>query len=60
MRDVLAGLQWIWGKPGYFRRALQRHWLEYFKPSFHPWHHDNRHLIDHWKQSAEAAYQLDR
>jgi uncharacterized protein len=60
MRDVLAGLQWIWGKPGFFRHALQRHWLEYFKPSFHPWQHDNRELIDRWKQSTEADYQLDR
>ncbi len=60
MRDVLAGLQWIWGKPGFFRHALQRHWLEYFKPSFHPWQHDNRDLIDRWKQSTEADYQLDR
>jgi uncharacterized protein len=60
MRDVLAGLQWIWGKPGFFRHALQRHWLEYFKPSFHPWQHDNRDLVERWKQSPEANYQLDR
>ena len=56
LRDVLAGLNWIWGNPGWFRRALQRHWLAYFKPGFHPWQHDNSGLIDAWKQSEEALY----
>jgi predicted metal-dependent hydrolase len=60
IRDVLAGLSWIWGKPGFFRRALQRHWLEYFKPGFHPWQHDNSELIARWKQSDEPLYKLDR
>jgi predicted metal-dependent hydrolase len=58
LRDVLAGLNWIWGRPGYFRRALQRHWLSYFKPSFHPWEHDNRGLLEAWKQSEQAQYRV--
>jgi predicted metal-dependent hydrolase len=58
LRDVLAGLDFIWGRPGYFRRALQRHWLSYFKPRFHPWEHDNRALLEAWKQSEEARYRV--
>lgn len=26
-----------------------RLWLDYFKPSFHPWDHDNRQQIELWK-----------
>ena len=58
LRDVLAGLNLIWGRPGHFRRALARHWLAYFKPSFHPWQHDNRRLLDDWKRSEEALYRV--
>jgi predicted metal-dependent hydrolase len=25
-------------------------WFDYFRPTFHPWDHDNRHLVDLWKQ----------
>ena len=56
LRDVLAGLNWIWGRPGHFRRPLQRHWLAYFRPGFHPWQHDNRALLQAWKRSEEARY----
>ncbi|WP_018152958.1 metal-dependent hydrolase [Leeia oryzae] len=27
-----------------------RLWLDYFRPSFHPWDHDNSHYIELWKQ----------
>jgi len=27
-------------------RRLARPWLEYFKPGFHPWNHDNGELLD--------------
>lgn len=30
---------------GLFRK-LVKPYLDYFKPSFHPWHHDNRHHLD--------------
>jgi predicted metal-dependent hydrolase len=25
-------------------------YLDYYRPSFHPWDHDNRHLIAEWKK----------
>lgn len=33
------------GKPGPLRRILPQ-WLGYYMPGFHPWHRDNRQLID--------------
>jgi len=26
-------------------------YFNYYRPSFHPWDHDNSHLIEHWKQA---------
>jgi hypothetical protein len=27
-----------------------RLYLDYYRPSFHPWNHDNSHLIEEWKK----------
>lgn len=40
------------GKPGVLRKALPQ-WLDFFRPGFHPWWHDNRHFLD----QAEALMQ---
>lgn len=32
------------GREGFLRRSF-RPWLDYFKPGFHPWQHDNRHFL---------------
>lgn len=34
--------QWI--TPGALRKTIPA-WLDYFKPGFHPWDHDNRHFL---------------
>lgn len=33
--------KFLFGKPGLYRRMAWP-WLDYFKPGFHPWDHDNR------------------
>jgi uncharacterized protein len=42
-----------------FRDAKTHHmiwpWLSYFSPNFHPWQHDNRPLIDTWKQEFASS-----
>lgn len=44
------GLQrYCWLRPGLVRRILPA-WLGYFRPRFHPWHRNDRHLI-----AAETA-----
>ncbi len=50
-QDGLTGWRWKWriakyilGKPGALRRLIPG-WLGFFKPGFHPWNQDDRHLI---------------
>lgn len=38
-------LSYNFGKVG-FMRKLARPWADYFRPSFHPWDHDNRHFLE--------------
>lgn len=40
-------LTYLTAKPGILRKILPS-WLGYFRPGFHPWDHDDRHLIAHW------------
>jgi len=50
---VWARLAWYaLGRPGMARRIMGA-WLSYFLPGFHPWRHDDRHLIG----LAESDYQ---
>ncbi len=37
--------RYTFGEIGFFRK-LTFPWLDYFKPGFHPWDHDNRHYLD--------------
>lgn len=41
---MLRGGWWLVGNPGPLRRLIPEY-LDYFRPGFHPWQHDNRALI---------------
>ena len=45
-------------RPGAFRKIFIP-WLEYFKPGFHPWDHDNRHLLAKHEAELTAAEAAD-
>jgi predicted metal-dependent hydrolase len=46
---------YLLGKPGILRRSFLP-WLSYFLPGFHPWNHDDRHLIQKYESDfAEAV-----
>jgi predicted metal-dependent hydrolase len=49
-----AARTWF-GRRGLFWHLL---WptLQYLSPKFHPWRHDNRHLVDLWLRSNDSAY----
>lgn len=49
LKDSARGLWRMWGKNGTFS-SLVPTWLEYFKPGFHPWDHDNSELIARFKE----------
>ena len=50
-QDGITGLKarvklfgWLWGKPGLYRRSLGAYFA-FYRPGFHPWQVDDRHLI---------------
>ena len=46
-----AGLLWVmWVSPGMLRRIFAA-WAAYFAPGFHPWNHDDRHLLADYEAS---------
>ena len=60
-QDGITGWRVNWGlaklllgRPGMVRRIFPA-WCSYFLPSFHPWNHDDRHLIQLVDSEYEAA-----
>jgi uncharacterized protein len=43
-RSIANALKWQWLSPGGLRRTIPD-WLDWFKPGFHPWDHDNREFL---------------
>lgn len=43
-------VSYLFGKPGILRKIAPT-WLGYFRPGFHPWDHDDRHLIASFDKS---------
>ncbi|ASK35773.1 metal-dependent hydrolase [Alcanivorax sp. N3-2A] len=46
------------GKRGIFRYSA-RAWLDWFKPGFHPWDHDNREFLEQFDTLVAHALQRD-
>lgn len=42
------GLAWLWGSRGIYR-PLVRVYLDFYKADFHPWQHDNLHLVQQYR-----------
>jgi predicted metal-dependent hydrolase len=52
-------LNWyMWGRPGVFRKIMGA-WASYFLPRFHPWRHDDRHLIEAYEESRPQSLAAD-
>lgn len=45
VRGWLSALNFQWGSPGGLRQVVPQ-WLQWFKPGFHPWDHDNSHYLE--------------
>ncbi len=50
------GISWLWGKEGILR-PLVREYLDYFKKDFHPWQHDNLHLVEQYRAEFDPVPQ---
>jgi predicted metal-dependent hydrolase len=49
LRGWMKAFRYQWGRPGGLRRILPG-WLDYFRPGFHPWDHDNRAFLPQAEQ----------
>ena len=48
------GLVWLWGKDGIFRK-LVGDYADFYKTGFHPWQHNNLHLVEQYRGEFDAA-----
>lgn len=53
-KDWRPVIEWTLGKDGLLSRSVPK-LLDYFRPGFHPWDHDNSALIALWKAEYEAG-----
>lgn len=44
LRGWATVFNFLWGRPGTLRRVIPD-WLDFFKPGFHPWDHDNHRYL---------------
>ncbi len=49
IRQNLKGLNYNFGRKGVLSRLLPQY-LDWFKPNFHPSHHDTKALLDDWRE----------
>ncbi len=45
LKSWAGAVNYMWGKPGVFRRLLPSY-FKYYSPNFHPWNHDARDLVE--------------
>ena len=48
---------WVW--PGMFRKVGGA-WISYFLPGFHPWNHDDRHLLVAYDAQANGGAEPEK
>lgn len=48
------GLVWLWGKNGIFRQLVGAY-ADFYKAGFHPWQHNNLHLVEQYRGEFESA-----
>jgi predicted metal-dependent hydrolase len=49
-REVARAVQFFWTRPALVPRGL-RLYLDYFRPGFQPWDHDNSEMLEHWRHA---------
>jgi uncharacterized protein len=54
LRDLAGCFRYLYGSGG-FMRAMIPNYLQYFRRDFHPWQHDNSHLIAAWQQTLQHS-----
>lgn len=50
--EAMRALQFFWSRPGLIPRGL-RLYLDYYRPGYRPWDHDNSAAVERWRRTAE-------
>ncbi len=58
LREWLSGVNYLFINPGILRRGIVA-FLGFLRKDFHPWAHDNRHLIDEWVEERPEQEDTD-
>lgn len=53
LRSWAFGLNKLFGRQGILS-GLTREYLDFFKPDFHPWDHENSALVAYWRQKLDG------
>jgi len=48
-RDNFRGINYVFGRRGLFTRLIPQY-LDYFRPGYHPSHHDTEALVNEWRE----------
>ena len=59
LREWLDGFVFLFIKPGFLRRIVVPY-LRFYRRDFHPWQHDNRHLIREWERRFSTDEPIGR
>ena len=59
LRDATGTAKFFFGKQGVYRK-LAKPFKEFFRADFHPWDHDNSHLIEEWKKTHASQQQAEQ
>ncbi len=59
LRAWASLLSYLWLRPGMFRKIAGA-WASYFLPGFHPWSHDDRHLVRAYQAAEQGGVEPQR
>jgi len=48
-RDNFRGINYVFGRHGLFTRLIPQY-LDYYRPGYHPSHHDTEALVNEWRE----------
>lgn len=53
---LFKSIDFLFGRVGFLRKIIPDY-LDYFKTDFHPWQHNNAHLVSNWKSRYQHVEQ---
>ena len=60
LRNMGRLVQHVWGPLKGIIPSIFQEWLDYFRPGFHPWDHDNRHYLNNLDGLIDSIERANR